>query len=132
MSLIDEGSVALNSLNSQRADDKYLTVAFDTLRSFGMTTLIAIPNLRHLNKRIVENHIDFLIGCPVSAPIPGADPRGFCDIYVHKFRDWRLDYWDLIGHTKFKPMTPKRARIYEDIKLKHQMEFLDDFINAEA
>lgn len=127
VSLIDEGSVALNSMNSQRKDDVLLTVAFDTLRSFGLTTLIAIPNKRHINKRIIENHVNFLIKCPVTSPLPGYDPRGFATIYVHEFRDWGLDYWRPIGTTLFNRMASKVADDYEQIKLKHQLQFLESF-----
>lgn len=127
VSLIDEGSVALNSMNSQRKDDVLLTVAFDTLRSFGLTTLIAIPNRRHLNKRIIENHVNYLIKCPVTSPLPGYDPRGFATIYIHEFRDWGLDYWRPIGTTIFNKMASKVAGDYEQIKLNHQLTFLQAF-----
>ena len=35
ISLFDEGSVSLNSFNSQRAEDKAMSVLFDTMRSWG-------------------------------------------------------------------------------------------------
>lgn len=123
--LIDEGSVALNSMNSQRKEDNSLTVAFDTLRSWGLITLICIPNERHLNKRINENHLDFMIKHSVTPPIRGFSPKGFATIYVHTYRDWGESYWKPIGVTCVKRVPKAVWEEYQNVKLEHQYEFID-------
>lgn len=131
ISLLDEGSVSLNSNNSQRTDDKRLTVLMDTCRSLGWTTLICIPNRNDLNKRIRENHIDFLIKCPNEPVIPGYSKRGFCTLYAHVYRDWCSDYWHPIGITIFNKMDKKTQTLYEKIKKEHQMELINKFIDED-
>lgn len=128
ISLLDEGSVSLNSNNSQRTDDKRLTVLMDTCRSLGWTTIICIPNRNDLNKRIRENHIDFLIKCPNETVVPGYSKRGFCRLYAHVYRDWCGDYWHPIGTTIFPKMDKKTQTLYEEIKKKHQLDLISKFV----
>lgn len=131
VSLLDEGSVSLNSYNSLRADDKMLTVLMDTWRSLGKTTIICIPNRNDLNKRIRTNHIDYLIKCPAQSPIPGRKARGFCELYIHRYRDWGDDWWKPIGLTRFPKLDRKTQAEYDKIKLSHQMDLIDKFVEAE-
>lgn len=123
--LIDEGSIVLNSMNSQRKNDVLLTVAFDNLRSFGGSYHICIPNLNDLNNRIRANHIDFLVKCPVKSPIPGVSPKGFADLYVHQYRDWGKDYYKKVGTFIFPKLPKKIDDVYQRIKLEHQERFIE-------
>lgn len=128
ISLFDEGSVALNSGNSLRKEDKQMVVLFDTMRSLGWTSLICIPSLISLNKRIREYHIDYLCICPAQSPIPGYDPRGMLEIYEHRTRDWAKPYFKRICTTLFPPLKGKVLQEYEQIKKAHQMQLIRRFI----
>lgn len=119
VNLLDEGSVSLNSYNSQRADDKMMTVLMDTWRALGMTTIICMPNRDDLNKRIRNNHLDYLLKCPVYPPVPGESSRGFFILHVHEFRDWGKDWWKPVGISRFKKLDRKTQKQYNKIKLEH-------------
>ena len=123
--LFDEGSVSLNSMNSQKKGDLAITIGFDTLRSFGLVCWICIPNLRHLNKRIDENHLNYMWKVPVNAPKKGFSPKGFAELYVHKYRDWGESYWDYVGTSIVKKVPPRIWQQYEEVKLQHQFQFID-------
>lgn len=127
VSLLDEGSVSLNSYNSMRSDDKKLTILLDTARVLGKTNVICMPEMGDLNKRVRHNHIDFLIKCPVKSPIPGYDARGFYTLYSHEYREWASDWWMPIGTSIFPPMDKEVAEKYDRIKLAHLMPLLDEF-----
>lgn len=129
ISLFDEGSVSLNSGNSMKKDDKMMVVLFDTMRSFGWTSIICIPDAKSLNRRVRENHVNYLILCPNSAPISGYDPRGFCTIYEHVRRDWGKDYWKPRATTLFPKMKPRIEKEYLAIKKQHQLALINDFVN---
>lgn len=132
VSLLDEGSVSLNSYNSQRKDDKRLTILLDTARVLGKTNVICMPEMDDLNKRVRQNHIDFLLKCPVVSPIPGFDKRGFYTIYSHEYRDWGRDWWKPVGTSIFGPMEAQLAKRYDKIKLAHLMPLLEEFTEEEA
>lgn len=123
--LFDEGSVSLNSMNSQKKGDVAMTIAFDTLRSFGLVVWICIPNLRHLNKRLDENHLNYMWKVPVKAPKKNFSPKGFAELYVHKYRDWGQPYWDYVGTSIIKRVPPRIWEQYEEVKLQHQFAFID-------
>lgn len=132
VSLFDEGSVSLNSYNSQKTDDKKLTVLMDTWRSLGKSTVICMPTSRDMNKRIKFNHLDFLIKVPACAPVPGMKPRGFADLYIHEFRDWGDDWWKPIGHTRVDKMDKSLKEDYDRVKLEHQMVLINDYANEDV
>ena len=127
ISLLDEGSVSLNSYNSQKTDDQRLTVLMDTCRSLGWTTVICIPNKDDLNKRIRNNHLDFMLRCPSQSVIPGYNPRGFYNLYTHEYRDWGKDYWMNVGCSIYDKLDKDVQTDYNKIKLRHQMELIDKF-----
>ena len=131
VSLLDEGSVSLNSYNSQKTDDKMLTILMDTWRSLGKTTVICMPNRNDLNKRVRINHLDFLIKCPVNSPVPGKKPRGFFTIYIHEYRDWADDWWKPIGTSRFDKMDRKTQEEYDRIKLDHQMSLIEKYVESD-
>lgn len=116
--LIDEGSLLLNSKNAMRRDDVDIATMFDLMRVLGKTVVICAPKLESLNRHIRETHVDYLCKCPVYSPIPGVDPRGFLDIYVHVRRDWGKDYYKHVCTTIFPPLGRKLQEDYDKIKKK--------------
>ena len=128
INLFDEGSVSLNSNNSQRSEDKMMVVLFDTMRSLGWTSVICIPHIDSLNKRIRYYHMDYHIRCPNSPLIRGYERRGFAQIYRHELRDFGKPYDKLIATTTFKPLTPKISEEYATIKRQHQQELIEKFL----
>lgn len=127
VSLLDEGSVSLNSYNSQKADDKKMTILMDSWRVLGKTTVICMPNDKDLNKRISRNHIDYKIVCPAKSPWPGKKARGFYTIYKHEYRDWGGDWWKPIGTSRFTKLDKATQAKYDAIKLQHLEELLKKF-----
>lgn len=129
ISLFDEGSVSLNSFNSQRSEDKAMSVLFDTMRSLGWTTFIALPRWKDLNARVRTNHVDFRIICPRKAPIPGYTPRGFFHLYkkvVYELND--SIYWQHVGTGIFKPLKPRHDMEYQALKRASQVRLINEFI----
>lgn len=131
ISLFDEGSVALNSNNSMKSDDKMMVVLFDTMRSRGWTSIICIPALEMLNKRVREEHANFLCICPSRAIVRGYEPRGFVQIFEHVQLDWSKDFWKLRLTTIYPKLTPKQQGEYDEIKTRHQAELIQRFIERE-
>lgn len=131
INLFDEGSVSLNSSNSMQKDDKMMVVLFDTMRSRGWTSIICIPSLESLNKRIRTYHMDFLIMCPNSTPLRGYDKRGFAMIYEHRLRDWGQPWDKHIGTTLFDKLPPRIDKEYQEIKTEHQDLLIQRFINGD-
>lgn len=130
--LFDEGSVILNSFNSQRAEDKQISVLFDTMRSLRWTTIICIPSFTSLNKRIRENHVDFRLSCPDKAPLPNYASRGFFHAYKRKKSQFaRGVYWMPIGTGIFTPLKPRIDKEYQEIKRKSQNRLIRAFIDEE-
>lgn len=127
VSLLDEGSVSLNSYNSQKSDDKMMTVVMDSWRSLGKTTVICMPNRNDLNKRIRINHVDYLLKCPSKSPVPGKSPRGFYTIFVHEYRDWGEDWWKPVGTSRFTRLDKATQKTYDAIKLSHLESLLNKF-----
>lgn len=131
ISLFDEGSISLNSNNSMKADDKMLVALFDTMRSRGWTSIICIPSIDSLNKRIREFHTDYLIKCPAQPLVRGYGRRGIAQIFEHQIRDFQKPYDKLIATTLYKPLKPKLAEEYAIIKAAHQDRLIQRFIKGD-
>jgi hypothetical protein len=129
VSLLDEGSVSLNSYNSQKSDDKKMTILMDSWRVLGKTIVICMPNGNDLNKRVSRNHIDYMIVCPAKSPRPGKPARGHYTIYKHEYRDWGKDWWKPIGTSTFTKLDKATQAKYDKIKLEHLEKLLFDFTN---
>ena len=129
VSLLDEGSVVLNSYNSLKSEDKAMTILMDAWRVKKKTMIICMPNRNDLNKRIKNNHLDILIKCPVTSPVPGEEPKGFFTIYTHKFRDWGDDWWKPVGTSKFNKLDKKTQKEYDIIKESHVDKLIDNYID---
>lgn len=133
ISLFDEGSVSLNSYNSQRAEDKALSILFDTMRTLGWTTLIALPRWEDLNSRVRANHVDFRIICPRKAPLMGYSARGFFHLYrKHIYELSGKIYWQFLGTGIFKPLPPRRQREYDELKRAKQLQLIEEFVNSDG
>lgn len=131
ISLFDEGSISLNSNNSMRNDDKMLVALFDTMRSLGWTSVICIPSIDSLNKRIREYHMDYQLICPSRPLITGYDTRGFGQIFEHRLRDFGRPYNKLIATTLYKPLPPRIDTEYQRIKREHQDRLIQQFIRGD-
>lgn len=131
VSLFDEGTVSLNSSNSQRSEDKQMAVLFDTMRSLKWTTFIVAPRMQAINKRVRDTHISFMCLVPSQPIIKGYDTRGCMQIYQKINRDWGKSYWKVEATTLFPKLTPKMQREYDAIKKEHQMRLLREFIEEE-
>ena len=129
VSLFDEGTVSLNSGNSQRSEDKQMAVLFDTMRSLHWTTFIVAPRIEGINKRIRETHVSYMCLVPASPLIKGYDNRGCVQIFSKKSRDFTMGfYWQLEATTLFPPLPPRIQQEYDRIKRDHQMRLLNEFI----
>ena len=131
INLFDEGSISLNSNNSQRSEDKMMVALFDTMRTLGWTSIICIPHIDSLNKRVRLYHMDYRLICPNRTLVPGYDSRGFGQIYKHVLREFGKPYDRLIATTTFSPLKPSQAQEYGRIKYEHQRQLIDEFINGD-
>ncbi len=136
VSLIDEGSVVLNSGNAMRKEDRNIVVLFDTMRSRGWTIVICVPHLSHLNRAVREDQVDYLIHMPEKAPIPGYDARGFAQIFEHKRMYWSKkphpDWWKLMCITTFQPLEKNLGYQYEKVKKERQDILLQRMFKEEG
>ncbi len=129
VNFLDEGSVILNSNRHSTKESTDIVVLFDTMRSRGMTTIICIPELRSLNNRIREDHLNYLLVCGEKAPIPGFAKRGFCKLFV-KSRPGVFSnsvFWKPVAWGVYKPLTAKMDAEYQEFKSRSQEKLLADF-----
>lgn len=132
ITMMDEGSVILNSKNAMTRDNKNIGILFDTMRSLGWTVFIASPQYKLLDKSVKDIHSNYMVMCPAKSPVKGYDPRGFATIYEHEVRDWGEGYFKPLVTTKV-PLPPKTTRDrYEKIKLERQLELLTEKSEALA
>lgn len=132
ITLFDEGSVVLNSLDTMSKSSKDLVMLFDTMRVLRWTSLIAIPDHNTLNKRIRDFHIDYRLICPSKSLIKGYDKRGFVEVHSFARSDFGKGYAPLVMTTRFDDIPPRKREIYDQIKLKHLMERMEQFANEEG
>lgn len=130
ISLYDEGSVSFNSLNHARKSDKEQVILLDTCRSLGWTTIICLPSLNDLNKRIRDHLIDYVLICPGKPLAYGLEPRGFFELYKPHRDTWaKSTYFELQGAGVFDKLTGAMAEEYQRVKFEHQMALLEQFTN---
>ena len=129
VNFLDEGSVILNSNKHSTRESTDIVVIFDTMRSRGMTSLICIPELRSLNNRIRDDHLNYLVVCGEKAPVAGYSKRGFCKLFMRTrpstFRN--TVYWKPIAWGIYEPLTPKMDQEYQEYKRRAQERLLSDF-----
>ncbi len=129
VNFMDEGSVILNSNRHSTKEATDLVVIFDTMRSRGWTTIICIPELRSLNNRIRDDHLNYLLVCGERSPLPGYTRRGFCKLFKRSrpstFRN--SVFWQPVGWGVYKPLTPRMDAEYQEYKRRAQDRLLADF-----
>lgn len=131
ISLFDEGSVILNSLDTMSRDSKDLIMLFDTMRVLHWTSLIAIPDHNSLNSRIRNFHIDYRLICPSKPLVNGWDKRGLVEIHSYERSDFGKGYAPLRLTTRYNDVPPRIRKLYNEIKQKHLMERMVEFANEE-
>lgn len=132
ISLFDEGSVVLNSLDTMSKSSKDIVMLFDTMRVLRWTTIICIPDHNTLNKRVRDFHIDYRLICPSKPLIKRPevyDKRGFVEIHNYSRSDFGKGYAPLVMTTTFNDIPPRVREIYDKIKLDHLMDRMVDFAN---
>lgn len=134
VNLLDEGSVILNSSRHSTRESVDIVVLFDTMRSRGMTTFVCIPELRSLNNRIREDHLNYLVVCGEKAPIPGYERRGFFKLFVRTRPSTFSNavFWKPMAWGIYRPLKPKLDKEYQAFKRKAQARLLDDFYERNA
>jgi len=135
VNFLDEGSVILNSNKHSTKESTDIVVLFDTMRSRGMTSIICIPELRSLNNRIREDHVNFLLVCGEAAPLPGFKKRGFCKLFKRTRPGGTFShsiYWKPIAWGVYKKLTPAMNREYQQYKARSQETLLGDFYERNA
>lgn len=129
INLFDEGSVILNSMNARSKSDNGIVVLLDILRSWEMTTIICIPSLPDLNKRVKAHLIDYWIQCPEEPLIGGYKARGFFEIYRPRRSEWsEKTYWECIGAGVYGKLPEELENEYLEVKKRHQNEQVDLYI----
>ena len=84
-----------------------------------------------MNKRVLANHVDYLIKCPAKTMINGEDRRKFATLFKHEYRDWGKDYWKPIGRTKCDKVDKNTWEQYNRVKMAHLDVLIDDFIEED-
>ena len=130
ISLFDEGSVILNSLDTMSRDSKDVVMLFDTMRVLHWTTFICIPDHNALNKRIRDFHIDYRLICPNKPILDGYDKRGFVEIHTFERSDFGKGYAPLRLTTRYDDVPPRIRELYNTIKQTHLMERMEKFANT--
>lgn len=133
ISLFDEGAVTLASTNAMKREDRDMVTLFNTMRSRGWTTVIAIPSISHLNKAVRGTHVDFLCICssPNRPLVRGYDGRGFVQIHEARRGTYSRSsdpYWKLIYTGVFGDLPPDIKEMYLPIKSRKQDELVADII----
>lgn len=134
VNFLDEGSVILNSNRHSTKQSTDIVVLFDTMRSRGMSTFICIPELRSLNNRIREDHVNYLVVCGEKAPVPGFQKRGFFKLFVRTRPSTFSNsvFWRPLAWGIYKPLKPKLDREYQAFKRRAQDRLLNDFYERNA
>lgn len=129
VNLLDEGSVILNSARHSTKESTDIVVLFDTMRSRGMTTFICIPELRSLNNRIRDDHVNFLVVCGEKAPVPGYERRGFFKLFSRTRPSTFSNsvFWRPLAWGIYRPLKPRLDAEYQAFKRRSQSILLDDF-----
>lgn len=127
ISLIDEASIVLNSLDFMTKGAKSMVGLMDTMRSLGFSTHMCAPDMYEINSKVRNIHVDYLLMMPATSPLPGYEKRGFCNIYRHVRRDWGKGAYSLMATCIFDDLPPRVKKEYEPIKKAKQLQLLKDF-----
>lgn len=127
ISLIDEASIILNSLDILTKNSKRIVGLLDTMRSQGFSNHMCAPDISEINTRVRNIHVDFLLRVPYKSHIPGVERKGQIDIYRHLRRDWGKDAWQLMASCIFKDLLPKAKAEYLKCKEEKQRQIRTEF-----
>lgn len=120
--LVDEATNVLNSLDSRDRQNNDAVKLLDMMRSFGRTSILCTPNFMAVNKRVRNDHTDFLLAIPDRPLIRSYKRRGFFELYIPIRNLWAEEtYWQCAGAGIFSEMDPETKRIYEKVKAAHQI-----------
>lgn len=131
ISLLDEGSVSLNSLNSRRSGDRDAVVLLDTMRSRGWTTIIVMPSIKNLNASVRRVHVNYVLECSsIDNPFVKGYTRGFFEVKDRRESKKRRNdpdpWWNVLFTGIFSPLDLQTDKEYQTIKLNRQMGLIDD------
>lgn len=126
----DEGSVALDSLETASKVGRLFGKWFNTMRLRHYITIMCTPDDSEINKRVTK-HADLYIECPSTSPYPPQfkfQARGFFYVSTkYKYRSGRV--WDnRIGTGTYNKLPKKIKEEYEKIKLSRNTDFEEVFI----
>lgn len=121
--LIDETTNVLNALDYRNKDDNMAVVLFDTMRSFGRTAFMCTPNFRAVNKRVRDEHTNFLIALPEKPLLKGYSDRGFYELYVPVKDTFSEEpFWKLAGAGLYGALDPDTEEEYAALKREKQLK----------
>ena len=123
ISLMDEASITLESMNSRSRDNRDIVQLFYTMRDRGLTTIMCSPDLMQIDKTVRRVHTNYVIECssPDHQFLRGYD-RGLFEL-KDKRRKYKGDlepYWNVLSTGIFKPLDPKIEAVYLPIKKARQ------------
>lgn len=123
ISLLDEGSVTIASMNATRKDDKDIMTLFNTMRSRGWTTIICNPSIMRINQAVRMDHVDYKIRCnSPEKPLIRGFGRGFFQCRKANRHEFKKGdpFWELIYTGVFGDYPPSLREEYLEIKNSHQ------------
>lgn len=131
ISLLDEGSVSLNSLNSRRTGDRDAVVLLDTMRSRGWTTIIVLPSIKNLNASVRRVHVNYVLECSsIDNPFVKGYDRGFFEVKDRreskKKRNDPDPWWNVLFTGIFGPLDDKTDKEYQKIKFNRQTKLIEE------
>lgn len=133
--LFDEGSVILGSANSTTAEGKAVFTMLETLRSWGMTIIICIPQFARLNRAVAAQLVDFRIECPDKPIVVDGTPisaRGTYELFIPVYSRWGDKpgplYFQCIGAGVYDKLPKALDEQYQTIKLRHQTALVSNFV----
>lgn len=131
ISLMDEGTVSLNSLNSRRTGDRDAVVLLDTMRSRGWTTIIVMPSIKNLNATVRRVHVNFVLECSsIDNPFVKGYTRGFFEVKDKRESKKRKNdpdpWWNVLFTGIFSQLDEETDAKYQRIKLGRQMGLIEE------
>lgn len=131
ISLLDEGSVTIASMNATRKDDKDIMTLFNTMRSRGWTTIICNPSIMRINQAVRMDHVDYKIRCnSPEKPLIRGFGRGFFQCRKANRHEFKKGdpFWELIYTGVFGDYPPSLKEEYLAIKNSHQDELMERMV----
>lgn len=131
ISLMDEGSVTIASMNATRKDDKDIQTLFNTMRSRGWTTIICNPSIMRINQAVRMDHVDYKIRCnSPEKPLIRGYGRGFFQCRVANRHEFKKGdpFWELIYTGVFGDYPACIRDEYLAIKNSHQDVMLEKIV----